>query len=240
MKSLFDYILNTKIAFKLQQMVVRKMNPAVIFGEWWTLPMGGQARRTKKVIEIFDKFNPGLIIETGTFIGSTTPVLGILSGVPVVTIELDKRLALRNQKTFTRLYPDLSITQKFGSSEKQIIEVLERISPEVKIFAYLDAHWFDYLPVTDELFALANWGGDFIALIDDFENPYDPNYGFDEYRNGNKIGKHLIPKNLGLRCFVPSMAANLEGVCRRGTAYVFSKSAVNSQTNLLLNDLLEV
>lgn len=202
--------------------------------------MGGQIRRSKKVIEILDTFKPNLIIESGTFIGSTTPILAMISNVPVITIELNKRLALRNRKNFARMYPVLEIEQKIGSSEVEFRQLLTGVDQSRRVFAYLDAHWFDYLPVTDELVSLVQWGGEFIALIDDFENPYDPGYGFDRYKNGNSIGSHLIPRNLGLRVFVPAIDSAREGICKRGTAYVFSKGVLGEETTLLINDLKEV
>ncbi len=240
LKTLYDYLLGLEGIFRLQQILVRKLNPGAILGEWWVVPMGGQARRSKKILEIIDNFKPDLIIETGTFIGSTTPILAIISGVPVVTIEFDKRLALRNKKNFKRLYPALEIEQIIGSSEKELRLYLLGVEKSRKVFAYLDAHWFDYLPVTDELISLVQWGGEFIALIDDFENPYDSGYGFDQYKNGNTIGMHLIPRNLGLRCFVPAIDSAKEGVNKRGTAYVFSKTVLNKENELIVNELREV
>lgn len=240
LRTLYDYVLGLEVVFRWQQILIRKLNPGAVLGEWWVSPMGGQARRSKKIVEIFDDFKPDLIIETGTFIGSTTPILAMISGVPVVTIEFDKRLALRNKKNFKRLYPALEIEQIIGSSEKELRTYLTTVDQSRKVFAYLDAHWFDYLPVTDELIGLVQWGGDFIALIDDFENPYDSGYGFDQYKNGNRIGVHLIPQNLGLRCFVPATDSAKEGVCKRGTAYVFSKMALSKDSELILNELREV
>ena len=100
LRTLYDYVLGLEVVFRWQQILVRKLNPGAVLGEWWVSPMGGQARRSKKIVEIFDDFKPDLIIETGTFIGSTTPILAMISGVPVVTIEFDKRLALRTEKNF--------------------------------------------------------------------------------------------------------------------------------------------
>ena len=223
-----------------QQRIVRKIHPVSVFGEWWLSPMGGQARRIKKVIELLDEFKPMVIIETGTFIGSTTPLLATLFDVPVFTIEVQERLARRNQKTFSKLFPDLNITQLVGSSELEMKKILEIQPNSSKIFAYLDAHWFDYLPATDELNQLVNWGGEFIALIDDFQNIFDPGYGFDEYRSGQYIGSHLIPKDKGLRVYVPRISSKKEGLARRGTAYIFSKNLLIKYPNLDVSDLVEI
>jgi hypothetical protein len=224
----------------LQSKLVRKLNPISVFGEWWISPMGGQARRVKKVIELVDVFSPDYIIETGTFIGSTTPLLATLFDAPVITIELNERLAKRNKLLFSRLYPSLNINQIVGNSSIELTNILNTISSDKKIFVYLDAHWFDYLPTTDELNTLVAWGGEFIALIDDFKNEFDSGYGFDEYRSGLHIGKDLIPKNSGLHVFVPKISSKKEGLARRGTAYVFSKHVISKHPDLFYEDLIKI
>jgi hypothetical protein len=240
LRRIYDFFMSLDCAIAIQGKVIRKMNPIAVFGEWWINPMGGQARRTSKVIELLDEFKPEIIIETGTFIGSTTPLLANLFEAPVFTIELNERLANRNKKYFAKLYPNLRITQIIGSSEIEIRKLLGELQSKTRIFAYLDAHWFDYLPVTEEIKALVHWGGDFIALIDDFQNEFDSGYGFDEYVSGKYIGKHLIPDDCGLRVFVPAIKAEREGLSRRGTAYIFSKNLFSKYPSLNMSNLIEI
>jgi len=239
-RQFYDYILALNFMINLQSKLVRKLNPISVFGEWWISPMGGQARRVKKVIELVDVFSPDFIIETGTFIGSTTPLLATLFDAPVITIELNERLAKRNKLLFSRLYPSLNINQIVGNSSIELTNILNTISSDKKIFVYLDAHWFDYLPTTDELNTLVAWGGEFIALIDDFKNEFDSGYGFDEYRSGLHVGKDLIPKNSGLHVFVPKINSKKEGLARRGTANVFSKHVISKHPDLFLDDLIKI
>jgi len=224
----------------MQSKIIRKLHPIAVFGEWWISPMGGQARRTKKIIELLDGFQPDLIIETGTFVGSTSPLLANLFDAPVITIELNPRLAARNRLMFKKLHSNLKIEQVTGNSDTELIRILSKFDQNLKLFAYLDAHWFDYLPTTNEISALVNWGGDFIALIDDFKNDIHPGYGFDEYRTGTFIGKQLLPKNCGLRLFVPSIDPKKEGLGRRGTAYVLSNNLLSRYPDLDLDGLIEI
>jgi hypothetical protein len=240
LRQFYDYILALNFMINLQSKLVRKLNPISVFSEWWISPMGGQARRVKKVIELVDIFQPDLIIETGTFIGSTTPLLATLFDTPVITIELSERLAKRNILLFSKLYPNLNIKQVVGNSASELKNILNSTSSDKKLFVYLDAHWFDYLPTTDELNTLVAWGGEFIALIDDFKNEFDSGYGFDEYRSGLHVGKDLIPKNSGLHVFVPRINSKKEGLARRGTAYVFSKHVISKHLDLDLEDLIKI
>lgn len=202
--------------------------------------MGGQARRTKKIIELLDDFRPDLIIETGTFVGSTSPLLANLFDAPVITIELNPRLAARNRLMFKKLHSNLRIEQVTGNSDTELTRILQGFDQNLKLFAYLDAHWFDYLPTSNELNSLIEWGGDFIALIDDFKNDLHPGYGFDEYRTGTFIGKQLLPKGNGLRLFVPSIDPKKEGLGRRGTAYVLSSNLLSRYPDLDLKGLIEI
>ena len=237
---LWDRILGSKLGYRIQQSVVRKMTPGVIFGEWWPYPAGGQSRRIKKIIELIDSFKPDLIIETGTFIASTTPLLATLSRATVVTIEINPRLAHRNRELFRSRFPHLQIRQVIGSSEIELTKILGTTSKEVRVLAYLDAHWFDYLPVTDEITALSNWGGKFIAVIDDFKVEGDEGYGWDEYRSGHWIGQHLIPNRKNLTVFVPAQNSETEGMGRRGTAYVFGPNVISTENSIDLSGLRQI
>ena len=49
--------------------------------------------------------------------------------------------------------------------------------------AYLDAHWEREIPTRNEPVELANWGGNWVAIIDDFKIPEGLSYGFDQYED---------------------------------------------------------
>jgi hypothetical protein len=49
---------------------------------------------------------------------------------------------------------------------------------------YLDAHWNDDLPLAEELELIFGRTRNSIVVIDDFEVPGDPGYGFDDYGAG--------------------------------------------------------
>jgi hypothetical protein len=134
----------------------------------------------------------------------------------------------------------LALKQVTGNSDTELTKILDDTNQSSRLFAYLDAHWFDYLPTANELNALVSWGGDFIALIDDFKNDLFPEYGFDEYSSGLIIGKHLLPKGAGLRLYVSTIDPKREGLARRGTAYIFSKDLLSRHPNLNLGDLAEI
>ena len=73
-----------------------------------------------------------------------------------------------------------------------------------------------------ELELLANWGGEWIAIVDDFMVPFDNGYGYDGYGN-DIIGKTQVPINLDLEIYVPSGLSQFETGARRGTGYIFNE-----------------
>lgn len=110
----------------------------------------------------------------------------------------------------------------FGDSVTQLNKLLQKLDPSSeKIFAYLDAHWLFALPLMRELEILTKWGGEWIAVVDDFMVPLDAGYGFDEY-GSEVIGKTQVPVNLDLNVFVPKGPSRLESGARRGTGYILS------------------
>ena len=106
------------------------------------------------------------------------------------------------------------------TSEMQgILDSLDPLSE--KVIAYLDAHWLDAIPTREELEILINWGGEWIAVVDDFFIPDQPGYGFDQYKDV-VIGITQIPSGSGLEVYVPSESSTYETGARRGTGYILS------------------
>lgn len=96
--------------------------------------------------------------------------------------------------------------------------ILDKLDPDTEgVLAYLDAHWVKEIPARNELTALASWGGNWVAIIDDFKVPGDPSYGFDQYGE-IAVDLTLIPDSLGIQIFVPKISAETETGANKGTA----------------------
>lgn len=240
LRTLFDKCLESNRTYRLQKWLLRRFFHLKVFqGEYWVYPLGGQARRIAKIVNLVDSFKPTLVIETGTYLGTTTPMLANISGVRCVTIEKMARYAMKAKQHFDFNYPDLKIESIVGNSSDELTKLLNDVPPKnERVLAYLDAHWFDYLPTFDELKALMNWGGAFVAIIDDFHVEEDEGYGWDQYINGNKVDKNLVPNELML--FVPTTSSKLEGLFRKGTAYVVNEKAIEEIEPMWFKDLRRV
>jgi predicted O-methyltransferase YrrM len=129
---------------------------------------------------LVSKFNIKKIIETGTFYGWSTIKLSEL-GLPVITIESSVKNYEIAVDNFSKI-SSTNITPILGNSP----EVLKNILTEEdnNIILFLDAHWYDYWPIHDELRVCIEKKIKPIIIIHDFFVP-DKNggavFGFDKY-----------------------------------------------------------
>jgi predicted O-methyltransferase YrrM len=209
----------------LADLLLERLEPYIYFDRWFIQPFNGQAQRLKTITALARSFNATNIVETGTFLGSSTPYLASLVSGKTFTIEINSDTAKLTKKRFDNNHSSLDIDLIVGDSAIEIERVLSKLDPSfTRIIAYLDAHWLDAIPTSAELLALCKWGGPWLAIIDDFQVEADNGYGFDKYEN-TVIGKNLVPKNFELRTFVPSQTSKVETGRRKGTGYIFNHLA---------------
>ena len=148
------------------------------------LPMNGQERRQELVESMIARCRIGRIVETGTYRGDTTVWLARF-GLPTITIEINPRwfefarLRLRKLK---HVIPCL------GDSVEVLKDLVPRLADkEAPTLFYLDAHWRERLPLREELELITRHFAKSVVVIDDFEVPGDPGYGFDDYGPGKRL-----------------------------------------------------
>ena len=61
------------------------------------------------------------------------------------------------------------------------------------VFAYLDAHWEEDLPLAQELEIIASNWSHAVVMIDDFRVPGDEGYGYDDYGPGKALTADYLP-----------------------------------------------
>lgn len=221
----------------LADLLLERIEPYMYYDRWASLPFNGQAQRMKTISALARAFDGTNVIETGTFMGSSTPYLASLVSSKTFTIEIDSHSAQSAQKRFTKNHSNLDIELILGDSAIEIEKVLSKLdSSSTRIIAYLDAHWLDAIPTSAELLALCEWGGPWLAIIDDFHVETDSGFGFDKYEN-TIIGNNLVPKNFELRTYVPSHNSKFETGRKKGTGYVFNSKAWTLISPDSFNDL---
>jgi predicted O-methyltransferase YrrM len=200
-----------------------KANPSY-FDLWFAQPLNGQYKRLEFFLNLLRIVKPTILIETGTYLGSSTILFAQFVN-KIYTIESEQKYFHLSQRRFLNLKIS-NVEGILGNSELTLELTLKKISTDSSqiLVAYLDAHWGKQIPTTQELSQLIEWGGPFIALIDDFKVEDDQGYNFDEYGSVT-VGPNLIPKSKDLFLFYPNIPSNLEGGAKRGLGIVLNDKA---------------
>jgi len=194
----------------------------------WGGPFNAQEFRMALFDELMQRLPPLAIVETGTHLGTTTEYLAA-TGRPVFTIERDQRI-YGFAKARLRKHRNVTLLQ--GDSRRTLSQLLEgplaSLAGET-LFFYLDAHWEGDLPLAQELDIIFSRCPNALVMVDDFQVPHDPGYGYDEYGPDSMLTADYIAAAVGahgLAGFYPSIAAIHESGARRG-CIILARMAVH-------------
>lgn len=185
----------------------------------WGGPFNGQQLRQEVFVELCRAIPFAAIVETGTFRGTTTEYMHQVSGLPIYSVESSGRFYHYARRRLSR-YPQILVHQ---ADSTKFLRTLSGEQPGLvshPVLFYLDAHWYDYLPLADELEIITRHWRSPVILIDDFQIADDPGYGYDDYGAGNRLSiEYLSPTVLGgFEVFAPSAPASDDTGYRRGYA----------------------
>lgn len=183
-------------------------------------PLNGQEFRAAVVRSLFVKIPFDQIVETGTFRGRTTSFFADLFPGPIITIEQNWRFFLFARRI---LLDRVNVVVEFSDSRAALHRLIEDGLHRSKlVFFYLDAHWYDDLPLYDEMrIIIANFDS-FLVVIDDFKVPGDSGYGFDDYGSSKALTAEYL-RGVGdgtLPVYYPRLPASKETGARRGWAVI--------------------
>jgi predicted O-methyltransferase YrrM len=212
------------------------LDPLIREYDWSHFPFNGQLLRAKKILELFERVECNWIVETGTYLGSTTEYLMKISKIGIHSIEKNQTFYEAARARFELIDVHNQINLIHGDSAIELKNLLPTDNFQKNIiFAYLDAHWDDELPLRAELLALKDSKLKFIAVIDDFRIPNE-RYGFDTF-DGKPINSYVDDLLDDLDVWVPSISAIFESGAKRGTAYVFSPHLAKKMPRVFFGDL---
>jgi predicted O-methyltransferase YrrM len=130
----------------------------------------------KEVCRLIDKYNIKTVVETGTYEGQSSIEFSKLVD-NVHTFEINKRYHDESAELL-KDYPN--VTQYLGNSAELLCNVIPKIDDEYVLY-FLDAHWYNYCPLLDEIRAIAKYGKNkSIIIIHDFKVP-GKDFGYDDY-----------------------------------------------------------
>lgn len=183
----------------------------------WGGPFNGQKFRQRVFFDLLYHFPIKAIVETGTFLGTTTSLFGATC-LPVYTTEINPRCIAYSKTRF--LFNGANIFL-YKRDSRSFLRKLSEDGAVAKdhVFFYLDAHWGEDLPLREELeIIFSNWKRS-IVMIDDFKVP-DSDYGFDNYGPGAALDLNYIAPAVSahkLFVFFPAARPVAESGAKRGS-----------------------
>lgn len=176
----------------------------------------GQTARQRLFLSLVESAKPRAIVETGTFLGTTTAFMAG-TGIPVYSVEAHPR---HYGFALAHLRGQSGISLHFGDSRAFLIELFRgALADASPVFFYLDAHWNKDLPLAEELDLIFRHRAAAIVMIDDFEVPFDAGYGYDDYGPGKILTFDYVAPVVaahGLAVLYPATPSAEESNGRRG------------------------
>jgi hypothetical protein len=193
----------------------------------------GQQARKRIFRDLMDALQFDAIIETGTWTGNTTGYMAETTGLPVWSCELNHRFHFIS-KTRLADFPEVHLA--LGDSRSFLAGLLQGELARQRLFYYLDAHWYDDLPLVEELGLIGSKCDNFVVMIDDFQVPEDSGYKYDDYGPGKALALGLIKDVIEchhLATFFPATPSTEDTGARRGCIVISPEGAMSDQINQL-------
>lgn len=144
--------------------------------------------------KLIKKFGVKTIVETGTYRGHTTLEFAKLVKT-VFTIETNEKYYSEAVKNFVKSKNIIAIKGNSQLELKRVVDGFYGIFNQPALF-YLDAHWYKYNPLLDELKLIANKKlNKCLIAIHDFKVP-GKNFGFDRFSDGSEYTYEFIKKHI--------------------------------------------
>lgn len=192
----------------------------------WGGPLNGQVGRRKVVRDLASAVRFDRILETGTFRGTTTEFFSHVFGLPIDTVEISRRY---HAYSCWRLRNCHDVTLHLGDSRAFLRRMAKQSGDKSETpFVYLDAHWEEDLPLREEIEIVRDGWSNAVIMVDDFEVPGDPGYGYDDYGPGRELTAAYLPPLPGWRLYYPALSSSAETGARRGSCVIASEELASS------------
>jgi hypothetical protein len=141
------------------------------------------------------------------------------SGLPIYSVEYDPRNFGFAKMRFRR---NPAIQLFLGDSRSFLRKFLQAESKkymDYPLFFYLDAHWGEDLPLSDEVEIIFSSWPQAIVMIDDFQVPGDEGYRYDDYGADKTLNQDYLASQVSkyqLAQFYPAARSTEESGLLRG------------------------
>ena len=190
-------------------------------------PLNGQQMRLELITQLLASYRPTVIVETGTFRGSTTAWFASW-GIEVISVEVNRRYYLYSKY---RLRSQRNVRLFWGDT-RRVLQALFTKRPALvdqRLLFYLDAHSETDHPVGEELETIESYCRNCVIVIDDFRVDDDEGYGYDS-GEGWHLGLHTVPASFA--AFWPTARAIEETGGRRGAVLLGRGDGVTNLRSL--------
>ena len=116
----------------------------ILRGFYDEMPFNGQLKRKELVENLIKNFSPNILVETGTYLGNTLQYL-LEFDIPTYSVEINEKFYLIAK---SRFLDKENLILNHGDSVS-FLKSLDK--SQKKAFIYLDAHWYNDLPLNEEL-----------------------------------------------------------------------------------------
>tara|TARA_B110000438_G_scaffold285389_1_gene315429 strand:- start:3935 stop:4642 length:708 start_codon:yes stop_codon:yes gene_type:complete len=199
----------------------------------WGGTFNGQRFRQRIFFDLLYAFPIKAIVETGTFLGTTTALFGA-TGLPVYTCEIQTRYFANTRMRFR--FNRQNIHQYRNNSPDFLCQLaVDSAIPKTDTLFYLDAHWEENLPLREEVEIIFSHWENAVVIVDDFCVP-DSEYTFDDYGPKKRLDlDYLRPimEKHQLTAFFPSANASEETGAKRGSVVLCKGKDAQSITDSL-------
>lgn len=188
----------------------------------WGGPLNGQRHRQEMVREIVRLLDVEVVVETGTFRGTSSEFFLHVTGRPLKSVEANARFYAYARRRL-QTYADADLVLDDSRNYLRKLASDPRTTSATTLF-YLDAHWHEDLPLVEEIRIIANAWRRAVVMIDDFRVPGDPGYRYDDYGPERILSAECLPREVldGWGELYPAAPSDRETGSRRGSVVLVS------------------
>ncbi len=138
-----------------------------------------------------DSIKASTVIETGTFLGNSTSLMA--EQFPKTRVYSSEVFEKHYKISSMRLkkYPNVKVIKK--SSVDFLRDFAENKTFGKAPLFFLDAHWWNYWPLGDEMKIITNKCKSAVIFIDDFKVPNNPQFKYDSYKDVECSVEYILP-----------------------------------------------
>lgn len=188
------------------------INDLVSFGHrHFILGFNNECIRSYIIWSIHKRLPCTSFVETGTLYGATAGYVRRTFKTPVFTSEINRTYYLISKVNLIWFH---GINKVLSNSPDFLSKICKLANIGTCPMFYLDAHWYDYVPLPEELTIIAESCEQCVIVIDDFFVPSEPDFRYDDYESLridlDVVYSSLLSLRSDVSVYLPAYSPNLD------------------------------